>query len=152
MKDITPKLIALFKKGYCTPQIARIAKTLKEPSTTLHYNIKKLEKEGKIKTYKAVFDYKKIDEGFCAFVLLKLSPEKYKDPEELSYELAKNPQIESIDIITGEWELILKVRVKDQDEYYSFVKNVLSKEGILKTTTLTSLKQIKSEFIVNEKK
>ena len=64
MKNIQPKLINLFKDGYCTPQIARVAKKLKEPSTTIHYNIKKLEKEKAICTYKAVFDYKKIGEGF----------------------------------------------------------------------------------------
>ena len=38
------KIIDLFKEGYCTPQISQIAKKLKEPSTTIHYNIKKLEK------------------------------------------------------------------------------------------------------------
>ena len=46
MKDIRPKLIELFKTGYCAPQIARIAKKLGEPSTTIHYNVKKLEEEG----------------------------------------------------------------------------------------------------------
>ncbi len=150
MKDITTRLIKLFKEGYCTPQIARIARHIKEPSTTIHYNIKKLEKEGRIKAYKAVFDYKKIDEGFCAFALIKLSPQHYQDPEKISYQLAKHSEVESVDIITGDWEIILKIRVKDQDEYYLFIKNVLSKEGILKATTLTSLKQIKSEFIVND--
>jgi len=149
MKDLSPKLIGLFKKGYCTPQIARIAKNLGEPSTTIHYNIKKLEKDGKIRAYKAVFDYKKINEGFCAFVLLRLSSQHYPDPEKIGHQFAKYPEIESVDIITGDWEIILKIRVKDQDEYYSFIKTVLSKEGIIKITTLTSLKQIKSEFITN---
>ena len=125
MKDIKPKLIKLFKEGYCTPQIAKIAKMLKEPSTTIHYNIKKLEKEGKIKTYKAVFDYKKIDEGFCAFVLISLSPDEYGDPERITKELSKHPEIESVDIITGDWELMLKVRTKNQDEYYNLVRNVI---------------------------
>lgn len=150
MKDIASKLIKLFKEGYCTPQIARIAKNLKEPSTTIHYNIKKLEKEGKIKAYKAVFDHKKIDEGFCAFILLKISPEQYQNPEKISYQFAKHPEVESVDVITGDWELILKLRVKDQDEYYNFIKNILSKEGVTKITTLTSLKQIKSEFVIKE--
>ena len=56
MKDIKPKLISLFKEGYCTPQISKIARTIDEPSTTIHYNIKKLESEGVLKTYKGVFD------------------------------------------------------------------------------------------------
>ena len=147
MKDITPKLISLFKKGYCTPQIARLAKKLKEPSTTLHYNIKKLEKEDKIRAYKAVFDYKKIDEGFCTYVLINLSPDEYGNPERIGSELSKYDEIESIDICTGDWELVIKVRVKDQDEFYAFVKNVLSKKGIAKTTSLVSFKQLKTEFV-----
>ncbi|MFA5797113.1 MAG: Lrp/AsnC family transcriptional regulator [Candidatus Woesearchaeota archaeon] len=148
MKHIEPKLIALLKEGYCTPQIARIAKKLKEPSTTLQYNIKRLEKEGAIKKYKAVFDYQKINAGFCIYVLITLSPDEYGNPERIGNELCKHPEIESVDIITGDWEMILKVRTKDQDAYYAFVKNVISRKGIEKIKTLTSLKQLKTEFIV----
>ena len=147
MKNISEKLIRLFKEGYCTPQIARVAKKLKEPSTTIHYNIKKLEKEGAIKTYKAVYDYNKISQGFCVFVLISLSPDEYGDPEKIGKELAKHPEIESVDVCTGNWEIVIKVRVKDQDEYYSLVKNVISRKGITKIVSLTSLKQLKTEFV-----
>jgi len=147
MKDITPRIIQLFKEGYCTPQIARMAKVLKEPATTIHYNIKKLEKEGAVKSYKAVFNYKKIDEGFCAYVLIEIIPEEYGNPEKMAEDLAKHKEIESIDICTGDWELILKIRVKDQEEYYNLVKNVISRKGVEKIKTITSLKQIKTEFV-----
>ncbi len=147
MKDITSKLVELLHRGYATPQIARIAKKIKEPSTTIHYNIKKLEKEKAIRTYKAVFDYKKIEQGFCAYVLLNLSPDEYGNPERIASELAKFNEIESIDIITGDWEMIVKIRTKDQDAYYEFVKNVISRKGVIKITTLMSLKQVKTEFV-----
>lgn len=148
MKDVGPKLIRLLRTGYCTPQIARLAKRLVEPSTTLHYNLKKLETEGAIKSYKAVLDHSRIGEGFCVFILLNLSPDEYGDPERIAKDLAKLEQVESADIITGDWELILKVRTKDQDAYYEFVKNVLSRKGITKIKTLTSLKQLKSEYVM----
>jgi DNA-binding Lrp family transcriptional regulator len=149
MKDIKPKLIKLLKQGYCTPQIARIAKTIDEPSATIHYNIKKLENEDAIKTYKAVFDHKKIGEGFCAFILIALSPDAYSGPEKIANELVKHKEVESVDIITGEWELIVKVRTKDQDEYYRFLKEVISgKEKLQKTLSMISLKQMKSESIL----
>ncbi len=147
MKNIRHKLVGLFKTGYCVPQIARIARNLKEPATTIHYNIKQMEKDGIIKTYKAVFDYKKIGEGFTSYVLVNLSPEEYDNPERIASELAKIPQIESVDIITGDWELILKVRTKDIDVFYQFVKTVLSRKGINKVTSLNSLKQVKTEFV-----
>ncbi|NTV23376.1 MAG: Lrp/AsnC family transcriptional regulator [Nanoarchaeota archaeon] len=148
MRDIKERLITLFKKGYCTPQIARLAKELKEPSATLHYNIKKLERDGEIKAYKAVFDYRKIGEGFCSYILINLSPDEYGNPERVGKEFLKYDEIESIDIITGDWELLLKVRAKDQDAYYEFVKRVLSRRGITKIKTLTSLRQLKTEFVL----
>ena len=112
MKDIRNKLIELLKVGYCTPQIAKLAKKLKQPSTTLHYNIKRLEKEGSIKTYKAVFDYKKIGKGHCTYVLVNLKGEHYANPEEIAKQIAKNPHVESVDIITGDYELLIKLRAK----------------------------------------
>jgi DNA-binding Lrp family transcriptional regulator len=145
MKNIKSKLINLFKKGYCTPQIARIAKAIKEPSSTIHYNIKKLENEGAIKSYKAVFDYKKIDEGFCVYVLINISPDYFDKP--LAEELAKLEEVESASTIAGEWDVILKVRTEDQNEYYDLLKKHISREGITKTLTLTTLKDIKTNFI-----
>ena len=151
MKNIKPKLIRLFKEGYCTPQIARISKAIHEPSTTIHYNIKKLEKEGAIRTYKAVFDYQKIDEGFCAYVLIALSPTEYTTPERIARRLAKHEEVESVDLVTGDWELIIKVRTKDQDEYYAFLRNVVSgEEGFQKTNSMISLRQIKTEFVLQK--
>lgn len=147
MKDIRPKLIALFKEGNCTPQISVIAKKLKEPSTTIHYNIKKLEKEGAIKAYKAVFDYKKIDEGHCTYIFVNLSQEDYADPEKIAKEIAKNSRVESIDIVTGDHELIIKFRAKDIDEYYAWIKEKVKKYDFKQTVSATSLKQIKTEFI-----
>jgi DNA-binding Lrp family transcriptional regulator len=147
MKNITLRLIKLFKEGYCTPQIAKIAKKIKEPATTIHYNIKKLEKEGTIKTYKAVFDYEKIDEGFCAYVFVKLTSKAGADPDKILREFARYGEVESADILAGEWDIILKIRSKNQDEYYGVLRNVLAREGIEKTTSLISLKQFKTEFV-----
>ena len=147
MKNIGEKLVGLFRTGYCTPQILKIAKKLKEPSATIHYNIKKLEKDNAVKSYKAVFDYKKVEMGFCAFVLLSLSPDEYGNPERIAGELLNYEQIESIDIITGDWEMIIKIRAKDQDEYYDFTKKVISRKGVIKIKSLTSLKQLKTEFV-----
>ncbi len=147
MKDIQSKLIELFKQGYCTPQIARLAKKLHEPSTTLHYNIKKLEQEGKIKSYKAIFDYKKIDEGHCTYVFVNLSKENYGDPEKVAKEIAKDTRVESVDVCTGDYELLIKLRTKDIDEYYSLIKEWIKRFEFSKTTSVTSLKQVKTEFV-----
>jgi len=148
MKNIDSKLVSILRAGGCTPQISRIAKQIKEPSTTIHYNIKKLEKQGCILAYKAVLDHKKVGQGFTSYVLMSLSPDEYGRPERIADELSIYNEVESIDIITGDWEIIVKVRAADQDSYYQFVKKVISRKGVAKVKTLISLKQVKSEFMI----
>jgi Lrp/AsnC family transcriptional regulator, leucine-responsive regulatory protein len=147
MKNLKPQLIEMLKKGGCTPRLSQLSKSLHTRASTLHYNIKSMEKDGTIKVYKAVFDYKKIGEGLCTFVLVNLASEEYGDPLKIAKELAKYPEIESVDVITGEWELLLKVRTASIDEYYEFARKVLSVKGIAKTQALNSLKQVKTEFV-----
>lgn len=147
MKNLKPELIELLKIGNCTPRLSQLATKTHSKATTIHYNIKQMEADGTIKTYKAVFDYKKIDQGFCTYVLVNLDRKEYKIPDEVAQELAKYDQVESVDVITGEWELIVKIRSKNIEEYYEFAKRVLSIKGIEKTHALNSLRQIKTEFV-----
>ncbi|HIH91204.1 TPA: hypothetical protein HA281_00200 [Candidatus Woesearchaeota archaeon] len=147
MKDIRARLIPLLEKGQCTPRISQLAKKLGEPSTTIHYNVKKMEREGAIQAYKAVFNYKSIGQGHCTYLLINLRQENYGEPEQVARDLAKNKNVESVDICTGEYELIVKLRSKDIDEYYQWVKVAIRKYGFAKTISLTSLKQLKTEFV-----
>ncbi|PIY60605.1 hypothetical protein COY95_00930 [Candidatus Woesearchaeota archaeon CG_4_10_14_0_8_um_filter_47_5] len=147
MKDITPRLIALLRDGYCAPQIARIAKKLKEPASTIHYNLKKLEKEGALKSCKAVFNYKKIGEGYCTYLLIRLSPEFYDKAEEVAAHLVRREQVESADIVTGNYELLIKLRCRDSDEYYALVQDIIKCHRLAKVMSMTSLKQFKTEFV-----
>jgi len=156
MKNIRHKLIELFKEGYCTPQLSKIAKKIREPSATIHYNIKKLENEGAIRTYKAVFDYAKIDEGFCAYILINVIQLEYEDDRSkcdrpiphIARELAKHREVESLDIIAGEYDMIVKVRTRDQSEFYGFLRKVVDRMTINKSTSLVSLQPVKSDFIL----
>lgn len=149
MRDLKPELVALLKKGGCVPRIADIAKRLRSKSSTIHYNIRQLERLGIVRSYKAVFDYKKIGEGFCTYVLISLDKSEYKTPEEVANMLAGYEEIESVDIITGRWEIIIKVRSGSIEQYYEFAKKVLSMKGIERTETLNSLHQVKTEFVAS---
>ena len=44
--------------------------------------------------------------------------------------------------------MIVKIRVKDQETYYDLIKNVISRKGINKIVSLTSLKELKTEFVI----
>ena len=74
MKDIRPRLIKLLKDGFCTPQIARVAKKLKDKDDTMKDVVKKLSDadiealakyyaKQTFKPYKQDFDAAKAKEG-----------------------------------------------------------------------------------------
>ena len=94
-----------------------------------------------------MFDYKKIGQGHCTYILANVSAEKYGEPEVAIKEMLKDPRVESVDVVTGDYELIIKLRSKDIDEYYAFVKEAIKKYSFSKTISLTSLKQLKTEFV-----
>jgi DNA-binding Lrp family transcriptional regulator len=150
MKDIGEELVEELRTGGCSPAITKLAKKLRKPGSTIHFNIKKMEKEGKILAYKAVFDNEKIGQSFTAFALVKLSSKAYERREftsEVAKRIAEHPAVESVDALTGEWELIVKMRAKDQKEYYSLAQEIISGEGIVKVNSLISLEQFKSEYV-----
>jgi DNA-binding Lrp family transcriptional regulator len=149
MKNIEDSLIEELKTGGCTPAITKLAKKLRKPGSTIHFNIKKMEKEEKILAYKAVFNHEKINEGFTAYALVKLSSEVYENVDltmKIAERIAKNPEVESVDALTGEWELLIKIRAKDQKEYFSVVQRCIGGHGVEKVNSLISLKQVKSEY------
>ena len=148
MKNIEEKLIELMRGGFCSPHIANISRRLGQPASTIHYNLKKMEGEGKIRSYVAVFDNKKIGLGVCNYVLVTVSPEEFgPNTERLPKELSKSPFVQSVAIVTGDWELILKVRSKDTDEYYKFIQYLQSRKGVTKVKSLTILREFKTEFV-----
>jgi len=139
----------LSKVDSCSPKIAELASKLNIANSTIHYNIKKLEEQSKILGYKAVFNYKKIKRGFCSFALMKLDGKYYKDMDSFNRfakVIAAHEEVESVDVITGEWEFIVKIRAKDQDDYWVNLQKIIKNVPIIKVNSMISIRQLKSEY------
>ena len=52
-----------------------------------------------------------------------------------------------MDVCTGGYELFVKLRTKVADEYYELIKSWIKKFNFKKTVSITSLKQLKTEFV-----
>ena len=81
-------------------------------------------------------------------MLIRLSKDNYGNPELIGKKIAEYDCVESVDIITGGWEMVIKARFENQDIYYEFMKSVIKSKDISEVRTLTSLKQLKTEFVV----
>ena len=99
-------------------KIHELAKLLRLPRSTVYNRIKRLEREGAIKGYKAVVDATKIGRPVTALVNIITTGLSQKD---VAKRLATFGIVEEIFVVTGPYDLVAKVRLKDTDELGRFV-------------------------------
>lgn len=127
-----------------------IAKKVLCPVSTAFSRIKKLEKEGIIKGYVALLNQKKLGKETVAFVLVSFMTQGQSQisQREVANRLAEFSEVQEVHIITGDWDILLKVRVSNVDELGNFVVDKLkSVKGINKTVTSLVLSTEKEEQI-----
>jgi len=136
-KDLA--ILDLLQKN-CKMTAKEIARTIDSPVTTVFAKMKRMEAQGIIKNYKAVLDSTKLDKGTTAFILGSVSY-RLKQGTPLSQrktaqEIAKFPEVQEVHIITGDWDILIKVKEKDVNKIGKFVIDKLRMvKGIEKTLT-----------------
>lgn len=140
MQKITPKdlkiLDVLKYNGDYT--VRQISKATMIPSTTVYNRIISMKKEGIIKNFTVNLDYKKLGKNFTSIILLSADYDILRDINKDQHQLAKDisslPEVEFVDIVTGEIDMLVKVRVSNVEEYDNFLFTKLQKiKGIGKT-------------------
>ena len=94
--------------------------------TAVYERIKKLEREQIIHKYVALLDGKKIDKGFVVFCQIKLLQQTKEIILGFEKEVLQFNEILECFNISGDYDYMLKIVVKDMDEYRSFLVNKLS--------------------------
>ena len=117
-----------------------IARQLNIPVTTVFTRIKKLEQKGIIKEYRAILNEKKLGKSTTAFILASFSyrtqNKELLSQRELAREIAKFPEVQEVHIITGDWDLLIKVKAENVEAIGKFVIDKLRLvKGIEKTLT-----------------
>ncbi len=130
MPDALDKKIlnVLQQDAMCT--IKDIAKRLKLTTTPVHERIKKLEKSGIIKGYRAIVDNNKVEKS--QVVLLQLHMEAYTPSNIAGFEkqVLKMPQVLECYHLAGTIDYQLKIIVKDIKEYDTFLMTMASVRNV----------------------
>ena len=125
IKPIDKKILQLIQdKDLCVPQVTKIAHRVGLPTSTVHSKLKRMQEEGIIKGYSIILDPEKLDRGFVAFLLGQIPMTKEKDFDMPGKEVKKIPQVEEVYFITGEWDYLVKLRVKNKEEYYEVMQKI----------------------------
>jgi len=143
--NIDQRIIEILKTDAKSPN-REIAKKTKLPVTTVFNRIRRLEKNGVIRGYSAVLDYKKLGLKLTAYSLLHYNISiwgKETSRAELKRQLMALPNIEEVKYIIGQYDILLKFRVRDMDDFNDILLNKLRGiPGIGQTETFIVLEDV----------
>lgn len=109
--------------------------------TAVFERIKKLERAGVISHYVALVDPQKIERSFTAFCQIKLVQHTKKNVISFEASVAKLDEVLEVFHVSGEYDYILKVKVKDMHAYRDFMLN--------KLTALEHIGSTQSTFVIS---
>ena len=143
MDAIDKKLLALLQED--------TKKTTKELSlvlnlsvTAVYERIKKLEREGIIRNYVALLNRNKIEKAFVVFCHIKLIQHTKDVIHTFENEVVRLDEVSECFHVSGDYDYILKVSVKDMEEYREFM--------VTKLTGLQHIGSTHSSFMIGEVK
>ncbi len=125
---------------------SQISRRINIPITTVHNRIKKLERLGVIKKYTVEIDHAKLGKPIAAYIMISvnyiLSSGIKVSQEDTAKHIRSLTGVESVEIMTGETDILAKIRVKDVAELNDFVVRKLRKvDGVDKTRTMIVLSE-----------
>ncbi|WP_294249420.1 Lrp/AsnC family transcriptional regulator [uncultured Chryseobacterium sp.] len=105
--------------------VKELAKEVNLSPSPVFERVKRLEQEGYIKKYTAVLDPEKLNLGITVYCQLKLKSNDSDLAIEFEREIMKIEEVAECYSISGDFDFLLKVYVKDMKQYQDFVFNVL---------------------------
>jgi DNA-binding Lrp family transcriptional regulator len=126
-----------------------IAVLLGEDVNLIAVKIKEMEQQGYIRGYKAVVDWDKTDSTYVsAIIQLKVTPKAGLGFEEIAEKVMKYPEVETVYLMSGVYDLHVVVKGKTFQQVAMFVAKELSTiEAVNSTATHFVLRRYK-EFEV----
>ncbi len=120
-----------------------ISKKLNISVGTVHNRLKKLKKKGVIKGFIPVIDPKKLGYELTALIMIKVSGKHYEEVEKAVSSLSN---VLLAYMITGDYDISVLARFRDQNELNKFIRRLLSIEHVKSTTTSIVLSVLKEDF------
>ena len=136
MLDIRDKkIISVLQKNSRAP-IRDIAKKTKLRPSTVHQRITRLKEVGVIERFTIKLDDAAVGENLTVFMLVNTK-------QDLTKEFLANEHVKEVHGITGEYDLIIKLKFADVEDFNRFVINLRKNPSIAKTLTMVSTVKVK---------
>jgi len=113
--------------------------------TAIYERVKKLENQKVIEKYVAIVNKNKIEKSFLVFCHIKLMQHSKEYLNTFEYEVLKLEEVSECFHVSGDYDYILKIYVKDMDAYRNFVVTKLTAIKYIGSTHSTfAIEQVKN--------
>ena len=143
MDSIDKKLLTLLQTD-SKSTTKELSSKLNLSVTAVYERIKKLEREGIISKYVTLLNRNKVDKSFVVFCHIKLIQHNKDLISQFEAEIVKLSEVLECFHVSGDYDYILKICIKDMEAYREFM-----------VTKLTGIKHIgstHSSFMIGEVK
>ena len=121
--------------------IRDIAKKTGIRPSTVHQRIQRLSKDNVIEKFTVKLDNKAVGENFIVFMLVKTKPNVI-----LENKVIHNEHVKEVFGLTGEYDLLLKLKFKDIEEFNDFIIKFRKEQQIETTMTMVVTANVKEEL------
>lgn len=141
--DIDKKLLGLLQQD-CKQTNKELSNKLNLSVTAVYERIRKLEREEVIDQYVALIKKEKVEKSFVAFCHIKLVQHSQEYVLKFENDVAKLEEVMECYHISGDYDYLLKVLVKDMQAFRKFIVD--------KLTSINHIGSTHSMFVINDVK
>lgn len=142
--DTIDKNLLQYLQEDCKQTNKELSMKLNLSVTAVYERIKKLERGGIIRNYVSVLDKEKVGHGFVVFCQIKLAQHSKVFLTKFEAEVTKLEEVLECFHVSGEYDYLLKVLVRDMVHFRNFM--------VTKLTTLEHIGSTQSSFTISEVK
>lgn len=139
--DVTDKKLLAILQENSKKTNKELSLKLNLSVTAVYERIRKLERGGVIEKYVALVKPEKIERAFTAFCQIKLVQHTKGNVTQFESQVADLSEVLEVFHVSGEYDYILKVMVKDMEAYRNFMLN--------KLTALDHIGSTQSTFVIS---
>ncbi len=140
--DETDKKLMLFLQEDAKQTTKELAYKLGLSVTAVYERVRKMENTGVISKYVALLNREKINRNFIVLCHIKLAQHKKEYVLQFEKEVMNLQEVTECFHVSGDYDYILKIGVKDMEDYRNFM--------LSKLTTLQHIASTHSSFMISE--
>jgi Lrp/AsnC family transcriptional regulator for asnA, asnC and gidA len=144
LDEVDRKILTILQSDGKTA-LSEIARRLDMGNATIHERTKGLEREGYIDGYRAVLDPELLGQNEVGFVRVTTSAGR---SSEVAERLVEVSAIQEIHELTGNADILLKIRVGDRQQLTTVLREIGQYDGIEHMATDIALRSVKENHAV----